>query len=174
MIQPQRIRIVNSASIQWPGRRQVTRQCGSTRGTRSHDVGVEEPIQPAAAHLLIAEDEQEMRRFLVESFRDEGYRVTEAENGEELRQLLSEAGRSPGASGPDILVSDIRLPGFTGLELLADLRKSDWVLPVILITAFGDESVHHEGTRLGAAMVLDKPFDVEVLVDAVKSLVPAG
>jgi FixJ family two-component response regulator len=60
------------------------------------------------------------------------------------------------------------------LELLADLRKSDWLLPVILITAFGDESVHDEGTRLGAAMVLDKPFDLEDLVDAVKTLVPVG
>jgi DNA-binding response OmpR family regulator len=130
-------------------------------------------MEQAPAHLLIAEDDREMRRFLVESFEEEGYRVTEAENGEELRRRISASSRSRGASGPDILVSDIRLPGLTGLELLADLRKTDWSLPVILITAFGDESVHREGKRLGAAMVLDKPFDAEDLVNAVRELVPA-
>jgi len=64
------------------------------------------------------------------------------------------------------------LPGFTGLELLAELRKSDWAFPVVLITAFGDETLHLEGKRLGAAMVLDKPFDIEELVVAVRLLVP--
>jgi DNA-binding response OmpR family regulator len=174
MIHPERIRIVGSSELQRPGRRDVTTQYGSVRGAKAQDVGIDEPTQPAAAHLLIAEDDREMRRFLVECFREEGYRVTEAENGEELRRRISASGRCPETSAPDILVSDIRLPGLTGLELLADLRKSDWSLPVILITAFGDESVHREGKRLGAAMVLDKPFDAEDLVNAVKTLVPAS
>jgi DNA-binding response OmpR family regulator len=173
MIHSQRIRIVSSSNARLPDRPHVAGQSGSARGTKAWDAGFEEPTKPAAAHLLIAEDDPDMRRFLVECFRDEGYRVTEAEDGGELRRRLHEATRSPGAGAPDILVSDIRLPGFTGLELLADLRKSDWLLPVILITAFGDESVHDEGARLGAAMVLDKPFDVEDLVDAVRTLVPA-
>jgi len=133
---------------------------------------VDREAQPAVAHLLIAEDDEEMRQLLVESFEEEGYRVTEAEDGEELRRRLSGWCGFPRTSTPDILVSDICLPGFTGLELLADLRESDWSLPVILITAFGDETVHSEGKRLGAAMVLDKPFDVEDLVNAVKTLVP--
>jgi len=173
MIQRERIRIVEVPGHRPPSRRPVAAQCGSARGAKAQDIGVDEPTQPVAPHLLIAEDDRDMRRFLVECFQEEGYRVTEAEDGEELRRRISESGCAPGVSPPDILVSDIRLPGMTGLELLADLRKSDWSLPVILITAFGDEAVHREGKRLGAAMVLDKPFDAEDLVNAVRALVPA-
>jgi CheY-like chemotaxis protein len=173
MIQPQSSRTVESPSPQPPGRGHVTTQCGSARGAKAQHLRIEESIQPAAAHLLVAEDDPEMRRFLVESFQEAGYRVTEACNGRELRQRLSGVGHYAEASTPDILISDILLPEYTGLEVLADLRKSDWLLPVILITAFGDDSVHREGTRLGAAMVLDKPFDVDDLVGAVRTLVPA-
>jgi DNA-binding response OmpR family regulator len=172
MIQPERKRITESSTPQRPGRRQITPQCGSARGAKAQDFGIHEPTPPAAAHLLIAEDDRDMRRLLVECFQEEGYRVTEAEDGEELRRRIAASGRSPETPAPDILVSDVRLPGLTGLELLADLRRSDWSLPVILITAFGDESVHREGKRLGAAMVLDKPFDAEDLLNAVKTLVP--
>ena len=172
MIQPERMRIAKSPNFERPHRRHVTTQCGSTRGAKAQDVEIVESTQPAASHLLIAEDDREMRRFLVECFREEGYRVTEEENGEALRRRILASGRSPGTSAPDILVSDIRLPGLTGLELLEQLRESDWSLPVILITAFGDESVHREGERLGAAMVLDKPFDTEELLNAVRTLAP--
>ena len=173
MIERDRARNENRWDRHPPARRPVTLQFGSRRAVRAQDARIDEPTQPALAHLLIAEDDRDMRRFLVESLEEAGYRVTEAEDGEELRRRLFASGRAPGDSWPEILVSDIRLPGLSGLELLADLRKSDWSLPVILITAFGDESVHREGKRLGAAVVLDKPFDVEDLLSAVESLVPA-
>jgi len=157
------------------GRRHVRPlQAGTSRGTRAESLRRGAPVESAAAHILIAEDNRDMRQFLVESFEEEGYRVTEAETGEELRRRLTASGRAGGGSAPDLVVSDIRLPGLSGLELLAALRESDWSLPVILITAFGDEAVHQEGKRLGAALVLDKPFDVEELVEAVKAIVPAG
>ena len=171
MIQPEPVRIQHGPNRRRRSRHQITTQCGSVRSARAQRPQLDEATQPYAAHLVIAEDDRDMRRFLVESFEEEGYRVTEAATGGELRRRLS--GRVHGDAVPDILVSDIRLPGFSGLELLADLRRSDWSLPVILITAFGDEAVHREGDRLGAAMVLDKPFDVDDLVSAVKALVPA-
>jgi len=145
---------------------------GWARGTKMQDARPFELVEPAAAHLLIAEDDRDMRRLLVQSFREEGYRVSEADNGEKLRRTLAAVGYGRRDAAPDILVSDVFLPGFTGLELLAELRKSDWAFPVVLITAFGDETLHLEGKRLGAAMVLDKPFDIEELVVAVRLLVP--
>ncbi|MCU0620491.1 MAG: response regulator [Gemmatimonadales bacterium] len=75
---------------------------------------------------------------------------------------------SPGP--PDIVVSDIRMPGKTGLELLAGLRRADWATPVILITGFGDRHTLAEAQRLGAAAVFDKPFDVDDLRTAVLNL----
>jgi DNA-binding response OmpR family regulator len=147
---------------------------GWARGAKVQDARPLELVQPAAAHLLIAEDDRDMRRLLVQSFREEGYRVSEVDDGEKLRRALVALGHGRRDAAPDILVSDVFLPGFTGLELLADLRKSDWAFPVVLITAFGDETLHSEGKRLGAAMVLDKPFDIDELVVAVRSLVPPG
>ena len=169
----EQMRIEDRAEGQGLRRGRVGTQCGSARGTKAQDAVIDAPTWPAAAHLVIAEDDRAMRQFLVESFEEEGYLVTEAGNGEELRRRISASGRAPGTPAPDILISDIRLPGLTGLELLAYLRESDWSLPVILITAFGDEAVHLEGKRLGVAMVLDKPFDTEILLNAVKTLVPA-
>ena len=174
MDRPEPIRIVKRVDWRLPGRRQIATQSGRTRSARAQDVRIDDPTQPAAAHLLVAEDDPDMRRFLVQSFEEEGYRVTAAQDGDELRRRLAEEGHAEGTSAPDILVSDIRLPGCSGLDLLAELRRSDWSLPVILITGFGDEEVHYEGERLGAAMVFDKPFDIDDLVNAVKTLVPAN
>jgi CheY-like chemotaxis protein len=113
-----------------------------------------------------------MRALLSEAFCDAGYRVTEVADGRQLSDCLA------GPSGrvcpkPDIVVSDIRMPGHSGLEVLAALRNADWAMPVILITAFGNEETHAEARRLGAVTVLDKPLDVEQLVEAVQSIVPA-
>lgn len=57
------------------------------------------------------------------------------------------------------------MPGLTGLEILEDLRDFKGFRPMILITAFGDESTHRKAKKLGAAAMLDKPFEID---DAIK------
>ena len=93
-----------------------------------------------------------------------GYRVTEASSGDDLLNRLWERSRHQGRF--DLIVSDIRMPGFTGLEVLDGLRDDfDPFIgdtPVIFITAFGDAAVHAEAEQMGAT-VFDKPFDVEDL-----------
>jgi DNA-binding response OmpR family regulator len=59
------------------------------------------------------------------------------------------------------------------MEVLRYLRKSDWTMSVIMITAFGDKQTHEEARQLGTAAVLDKPFDVDDLVHAARSIVPS-
>jgi DNA-binding response OmpR family regulator len=71
-----------------------------------------------------------------------------------------------------LIVADIRMPGLTGLDVLAILRCANCTTPVILITAFGDEATHAEGRELGAAAVFDKPFNVEDLRSAVVETMP--
>ena len=61
------------------------------------------------------------------------------------------------------MITDINMPTLTGLDVLTELRWDDWSVPVILITAFGDEQTHGEGARLGAAMVFNKPFELDEL-----------
>ena len=67
----------------------------------------------------------------------------------------------------DLIVSDIQMPGFTALDILAGLRRTLSHTPVILITAFGDPLVRHKAERLGAVCVFDKPFDIGDLRSAV-------
>lgn len=122
----------------------------------------EEKSQPV--RVLVAEDKSEMRTLITNRLRKEGYEVIEAEDGPDL---MSQLAASPLTQRPDVIVSDVRMPGFSGLEVLAHLRLVDRTTPVILITAFGDERLHAEADRLGAAIVLDKPFDLDDLVYAV-------
>jgi CheY-like chemotaxis protein len=122
--------------------------------------------------VLVAEDDDEMRRILRESLEEAGYGVIEVANGTDLRRRLIKPSDPGRGCTPEVVVSDIRLPGFTGIQILEQLRRSDWALPVILITAFGDDEIHQEAKRLGAALLLDKPFDIEDLVQAVLRLVP--
>jgi len=122
-----------------------------------------------AAQILVAEDDVEMRKLLTERLRREGFEVIEARNGVELIDLISDQILHAGGDRPliDLIISDVRMPGLTGLEALSGLRAGDWSTPFIVITAFGDDDTHAEAHRLGACAVFDKPFDFDDLCTAV-------
>ena len=126
------------------------------------------------AVILLAEDDHDMRELIAGALRRSGYEVIEARDGSELLELIGNAHlrtRGPGTA-PDLIISDIRMPRWSGIEILAGLRRSDWAMPVVLITAFGDEPLHEEARRLGAVTVLDKPFDVDELIAIANGVVP--
>lgn len=135
---------------------------------RAHDIDV--ALAPPS--ILLAEDNQAMREMLARQLRASGYEVLAVENGGELFEQVADRVLTGGEVQPDLLISDILLPGLTGLEVLGALRTADWAMPVILITAFGDEATHAEAERLGAIQVFDKPFAVEELLDTVRELLP--
>lgn len=124
--------------------------------------------------ILLAEDDTELRQLLCSVLRRDGFEVLEARDGSELLALIGRQIASRGQQGFNLIVSDIRMPGFTGLSILAGLRRADWPTPVMLITAFGDSQTHREAQRLGAAAVFDKPFDVDDFRTAVINLIGAG
>jgi CheY-like chemotaxis protein len=126
----------------------------------------------AEPRVLVAEDDLEMRRLVCRAMRRAGYEVTEVADGRALISTLIHLMTQAPGSMPDLIISDVRMPGCTGLEVLARLRRSDATIPVILITAFGDQQTHTEAERLGAVRVLDKPFDVDELCAAAQELVP--
>lgn len=116
--------------------------------------------------VLVAEDDDAMREVITEALIAKGYHVIEATNGPELRDWLRRSQQEQGFEPPpDLIISDVRMPGLSGLEVLSWLRQRDWSTPVILITAFGDPEAHHEAERLGATM-FNKPVAVESLVYA--------
>jgi DNA-binding response OmpR family regulator len=120
--------------------------------------------------ILLAEDDREMRRLLATSLREEGFDVIAASDGNRLLEQIGSHILSPGRDPVDLVISDVRMPGRSGLEVLAGLRGADWATPFIIITAFGDEETHAEARRLGAVAVFDKPFDLDDFKTAVINL----
>jgi DNA-binding response OmpR family regulator len=120
--------------------------------------------------VLVAEDDDDMRRIVSEALRKDGYDVIAVSDGGRLlltlaRQLI----QSDGKAVVDLLVSDMRLPIRSGMRVLEELRAARWRVPVILMTAFGDESMREHARELGAVL-FDKPFDLDDLRTAVATL----
>lgn len=125
--------------------------------------------------ILVAEDDFEMRRMLCKALAAAGYRVREARSGSEaLRCMSALLHRRRLPIGPDCIIADVRMPGFSGLEVLEAARLLDRGMPVIVITAFGDAATHESAQRLGATAVMNKPLDIQELVAMVRRLVPTG
>ncbi|HEY3357606.1 MAG TPA: response regulator [Polyangia bacterium] len=123
--------------------------------------------------VLIAEDNGDLRQMLGAMLQRDGYEVIEVEDGDQLIEYLGLALANDGAEPPDVIISDIRMPGFSGLDMLAGLRRAEVETPVILITGFGDDETHTEARRLGAAAVFNKPFELDDLRTAVLNLTKA-
>jgi DNA-binding response OmpR family regulator len=127
----------------------------------------------APTMVLLAEDDDEMRRMLAAALRREGYSVREVRDGDELMaHVRGSLLQADGGTTVDLLISDVRMPGRSGLEVLRMLREEDSAIPVILITAFGDAELHQMARECGATLVLDKPFEVGDLCAAANFLVP--
>jgi len=126
-------------------------------------------LEPAtieqSARVLIVEDDRDMRRLLTAVFRSEGFEVAAVDQVSSAVPLLIE--------GFDLVVTDIRLPGKSGLELLATIREGHPDLPVVVMTAFGDEDAHASAAELRASQFLDKPFSIDQLRDVIRQLFPA-
>lgn len=116
--------------------------------------------------VLVAEDDRELREGMAETLREAGYRVRTAADGRELLSLLTSASQGEIAR-PDVVVTDVRMPRYSGLDILRAMRLADWRQPVIVVTGFGDPRTHASAAELGATVVLDKPFDADDLVGMV-------
>jgi two-component system response regulator (stage 0 sporulation protein F) len=127
-----------------------------------------------SSSILLAEDDEEMRKLLALMLRKEGYRVFECMDGLSLLDMLSPY-FLPGQEHEnfDLIISDIRMPGVTGLEILTGANELDDFPPIILITAFGDKEVHMQAERLGAAALFDKPFDLDEMMKRVAEILSA-
>ncbi len=107
--------------------------------------------------ILIVDDEPDMRWVLGQLFRDGGYEVTEAANGHEALAMLDKA-------PADLVISDVRMPGMDGVELLRQLSERDPDLPVILLSAVEDLETAVGAMKLGAYDYVGKPFDSQRLL----------
>jgi DNA-binding response OmpR family regulator len=123
--------------------------------------------------ILLAEDDKEMRSLLALMLRKEGYQVRECMDGLSLLDMLSSFFLPDEEhENFDLIISDIRMPGVTGMEILMGANELDDFPPIILITAFGDKETHVLAERLGAVALFDKPFDIDEMLEKVRAILP--
>lgn len=119
------------------------------------------PSKDVATRVLVAEDDDDMRALLVQALRQHGYDVLEAENGMEvLGQLHLDTATTDKGSPADVIVTDVRMPGLTGMEILEGLRAARWRTSVIIISGYADDDIVAEAQRLGVSAILTKPFSL--------------
>lgn len=140
--------------------------------TVGHPIRAESKPSGTKKSVLLAEDDDELRRLLAEALRAEGLAVTECPNGLVLVETLVswlEQGEPPF----DLVVSDVRMPGVTGLSVLEGLSDWDEIrnLPMLLITGFGDSRLHALARKFGALSLLEKPFEMTTLIHIVRSVI---
>src|SRR3978361_392605 len=117
------------------------------------------------ARILIVEDEKPLTLLLRYDMEAEGYEVESAPRGGEADALLKE-------TTPDLIVLDWMLPGLSGIELCRRLRSRPQTkqLPIIMLTARGEESERVRGLATGADDYIVKPFSVPELIARVRAL----
>lgn len=125
------------------------------------------PFPAAAAseaepHVLVVDDDGEIRTLVAKFLRDNGFRVSTARDGREMRDVLA-------AAAINLVVLDIMLPGTNGLDLARDLRRTS-SLPIVMLTAKGDETDRVVGLEIGADDYIAKPFSPRELLARIKAV----
>lgn len=118
-----------------------------------------------AKRILVVDDEAKLLRAVAVTLREEGYEVATARSGAEALVAVN-------ASVPDLVVSDIRMPGMDGYQLARALRSSPRTefIPIVFLTAKGERKDRLAGIRTGVDAYLVKPFDPEELIAVVANL----
>ncbi|RDV39747.1 response regulator [Bradymonadaceae bacterium TMQ3] len=118
--------------------------------------------------VLLVEDDEAVRTLIALLLKDLGVEVVELGDGiEALNYVAASEVYRRSVRRPDLIVADINMPNFSGLDLLMGLRESRVRPPVVLVTAVNDEDIQAEARRLGAVSIVQKPFEVDELLGEV-------
>jgi DNA-binding response OmpR family regulator/two-component sensor histidine kinase len=133
--------------------------------TEKQGCTIDEKVDTKKMSILIVEDNVKLKSFLELSLRDK-YNVFTASEGKEALEIVRER-------HPDIVVSDIRMPGIDGFELCKMLKSNFETshIPVVLLSAFTTKALQLKGLGLGADAYLTKPFDMSLLEGKIRSIV---
>jgi len=122
---------------------------------------------PKAAHILLIEDDTSLATNLCDVLTEDNFKVTVCNRGDEgLRRANQDE--------CDVVLTDLRLPGLGGLELVNQLHETQPRLPVVLMTAHGTIETAIEATKLGAYDYLQKPFEMRALLALLHRAVEAS
>lgn len=116
-----------------------------------------------SSQILLVEDEESIASFIMTALEREGFGVTHAESGETALSMIAE-------KRPDLLLLDIMLPGMDGLDVCRRVRALANYLPIIMLTAKGDEIDRVVGLELGADDYVSKPFSARELIARIRAV----
>jgi DNA-binding response OmpR family regulator len=121
--------------------------------------------------VILADDDEELRGALAGALERSGYDVVPLEDGAELSDYF-ELIHPPSVRQhqPDLVITDVRMPGRSGLEVMRQARLLGLTCPVILFTAWGDDTVRETAHRMGQTVVVDKPAEHHAVLRQVREL----
>ena len=121
------------------------------------------PKEDAKELILVVEDDRALREGLAMNLRLRGYGVAVAADGAEGMRMVFDA-------KPDLIILDIMMPSWSGLDILEELRKREEQTPVLILSARGRTPDKVEGLKLGADDYMSKPFDLPELIARVEAM----
>jgi DNA-binding response OmpR family regulator len=125
----------------------------------------EHMVERDTPQILIVEDDEAMREFLCQAISRSGYYVEAVQDGTEALRRIEE-------SSFDLLLTDIRMPGLDGLELVRLVRRRYPALGVLLVTAYMQDALGATDLGNAGVDVLSKPFNLSELIDRVETCLP--
>lgn len=114
--------------------------------------------------IMIIEDDKEMRSLLKDFLEEEGFETDSASNGVDALRMLSK-------DYFDLVITDIRMPGLTGLDILPRIRRLKPEIPIIVMTAYGSDDVRRRSLERGATIYLEKPIHLSKLRAVIREMV---
>jgi FixJ family two-component response regulator len=119
-------------------------------------------LEQKQINIYLIDDEPALLKAVTQTFRQKDeWQVKCFENGEDCLKKLKK-------NHPDILIADINLPGLSGMDILNAVKSQDSTIPVLLITGYGDIPLAVRAVKAGAFDFIEKPFDEDTLLNAVK------
>jgi CheY-like chemotaxis protein len=132
----------------------------------------EECFSESSPSVLLAEADKEVRKLLKYSLTKCGYSVIECSHGIELMSRLGTLATADKPDKVDLIITDIRMPGISGLEIFKEMKNEGGFPPFILISASRDKVLCNQEKRFGAVSIFGNPFDVDELLVKVMKIVP--
>jgi CheY-like chemotaxis protein len=130
---------------------------------------VEAPVTHGGERILVVEDDAMVRRLITQALRKQGYDVIESSSGAAALQMVE------GDDGPlALLVTDVVMPGMSGLELAENLRRSRPAIQVLFMSGYTDDAVVRHGLLDAAMAFLQKPFTPSGLARKVREVLDEG
>ena len=125
----------------------------------------------AQPQILVADDNDSTKWALEQLLESSGYEVIAVSDGSELLYelepvILEEADSRP----PDLIITDVRMPGINVFNIVEQLREIGFDTPVIIVTGYGSDRVRHRTHQLGRAVYFEKPVDIDRLEESVAAL----